>query len=176
MPRSEQVIVHTLHDGQRVVLHGRRDDDALGAGLEVPLGFFVRLEVAGGFHHDVDAEFLPRTLRRVALAYHADFFAVHGEVIAAYLNVSLQAAMQRVVLEQVRAHIARRRGVHADDLDLVGVVFDELAVHIAADAAVPVDGDLQHELMIHKTLSPSTRWGQEPAYRVLADRCHKARR
>ena len=65
-PWSELVVVDAEDDGDVGAVGGRRDDDALGAGLEVGRRLVLDGEDAGAFERDVDAQGLVRQLRRVA--------------------------------------------------------------------------------------------------------------
>jgi hypothetical protein len=56
----------------------------------------VRLE------HDVDAEVLPRQLRRVLHREHLELVAVHADAPPFASTVAVEVAEDRVVLEQVR--------------------------------------------------------------------------
>ena len=61
----ELVVVDAIDDGEIDAVGRRRDQDALGAGLQMRRGLVLRGENAGAFQRDVDAELLPRQLRRV---------------------------------------------------------------------------------------------------------------
>ncbi len=61
-----QLVVVDAEDDREVGAIGRsRNDDALGASLQVQGGLFTRGEDAGAFHGDVDAEFLVRQGGRI---------------------------------------------------------------------------------------------------------------
>lgn len=65
MVLGDLVVVDAVDHGQVGAVGGCRDDDTLGAGGEVRRSLVLRGEDAGAFERDVDAEFLPRQLRRV---------------------------------------------------------------------------------------------------------------
>ena len=67
------------HDGDVGALGGRRDDDLLGAGLEVLGGGGALGEAPGGLDDDVGAELAPRQLGGVGLGGDADALAVDDE-------------------------------------------------------------------------------------------------
>ena len=77
------LVVHLLvdaeADGDVRALGGRRDDDLLGAGLEVLGGGGALGEAAGGLDDDVGAELAPRQLGGVGLGGDADALAVDDE-------------------------------------------------------------------------------------------------
>ena len=64
-------------------------------------------EEAGRFEHDVDAEVLPGQLRRVAHRQHLELVAVDRDAVALGLDLRVQVAEHRVVLEQMRQRRAR---------------------------------------------------------------------
>jgi hypothetical protein len=71
--RLRQRVVIDLKDDRLVgVVGGRRDEHALGAGVEMGGRFLLRGEDAGAFENDIDAEILPGKLRRIALGEHFD--------------------------------------------------------------------------------------------------------
>ena len=62
---GQLVVVDAVDDGQVGAVGRRRDEHALGAGGEMRGGLVAGGEDAGAFERDVDAEFLPRQLRRI---------------------------------------------------------------------------------------------------------------
>jgi hypothetical protein len=59
------VVVDLEDDGLVGAVARRRDDHALGAGLQVGAGLFLGGEQAGALERDVDVEVLVRQLRRI---------------------------------------------------------------------------------------------------------------
>src|SRR4029079_4762360 len=57
------LVVHAHHDRDVLVLGGGGDDDLLRARLQVGLGLLGFGEEAGGLHHVIGAQRLPRQLR-----------------------------------------------------------------------------------------------------------------
>jgi len=107
---------------------------------------------AGGLDHHIDAERVPRTQQRLGLAQHTDGAAVDDEVVLVVHDSAGVAAVDGVVLEQLRRR--RRRAadvVDGHDLD-VGAV-GHLPQHLSADAAEAVDGDPQR--CVHATTMPA---------------------
>ena len=74
-------------------------------------------EQAGGLEHHVDAERLPRQLRRILHRQHLELVAVDRDPVAAGGDVGLEVAEDRVVLEQVRQRLGVRQVVDRDDVD-----------------------------------------------------------
>ncbi len=94
-------------------------------------------EDAGRLEHDVDAEGLPRQLRRILQREHLELVAVDGDAIALGRDVGLEVAQNRVVLEQVGERFSGSQVVDGDDIDRI--VIHRRAHDVAADAAEPVD-------------------------------------
>ena len=97
-------------------------------------------EQAGRLEHDVDAEVLPRKLRRVAERHHLEDIAVDGNAVALHFDLRLQVAEHRVVLQQVRERGGVGQVVHRDEIDVL--VAERRPHDVAADAPEPVDADL----------------------------------
>mmetsp|Transcript_23254 Transcript_23254/g.68964 ORF Transcript_23254/g.68964 Transcript_23254/m.68964 type:complete len:290 (+) Transcript_23254:1003-1872(+) len=128
------------HDKHRRVRRRRRDDHLLGAALDVLHAVGRRREGASGLADVLDAGVLPRDLRGVARRGERDGQAVDGEATLHDLAGAREAAVDRVVLEQV-LHVLGRHG-RVDVLE-----HERLAVHgdahdLAADAAEAVDAQL----------------------------------
>ena len=73
------LVVDADDDGRVRALGRRRDDDLLGAGLEVLGGLGALGEAAGGLDDDVGAELAPGQLGGVGLGGDADALAVDDE-------------------------------------------------------------------------------------------------
>ena len=74
-------------------------------------------EEAGRLEHDVDAEVLPRQLRRVLDRQDLELVLVDRDAVALGRDVRLQVAEDRVVLEQVRERLRVGEIVDRDDID-----------------------------------------------------------
>src|SRR5205085_4065536 len=116
-----------------------RDDDLLGAGFEVLRRRLALGEDAGAFERDIDAELAPRQFRRVALGGDADLAAADIHPIVAARDLAGEAAMDAVVLQQMRVGRDWPQIIDADDLDLAVLVLVRRAQYQAADAAESVD-------------------------------------
>ena len=97
-----QIIASASPDGAEMI-------DALGAALQVRGGLLPRREETGRLDHDVDAVVAPRDLRRLALLELLDLAAVDREAVAVVLDLVRERAADRVVLQQERHRLARRR-------------------------------------------------------------------
>ena len=148
------------------------------------------VKMPGGLEHDVDAERLPRQLRRILDREHLELVAVDGDAVAARGDVGLQVAEDRVVLEQVRQRLGVGQVVDGDDVD--PAVAHGGAHDVAADAAEPVDPDFDgHRKVLRRALAvrmcPAAapkplilmnglRGGQtaDYSYRLIPDRMYAA--
>lgn len=83
------------------VVGGGRDDDLLGAALEVGLSLSLLGEHAGGLDDVVSAGVLPGDLSGVLLGVERDGVAVDDELAVLLADLALEAAVGRVVLEHV---------------------------------------------------------------------------
>ena len=131
------------NDGRGVrVLRRGRDDDLLRAGRDVREARLGRGEGTGRLADVVDADVLPRDLRRVTDAREGDGVAVDDERVAvgADLARAVEAAVDGVVLEEVLEVLRRTRTVDVLELERVAVHRD--ADDLAANAAEAVDAEL----------------------------------
>jgi hypothetical protein len=94
-------------------------------------------EQAGRLEDDVDAEILPRQLRRIAHRQHLELVAVDDDRIALGLDFRVQVAEHRIVFEQMRQRMRAREIVHRDEVDVV--VAERRTHDVAADAAEAVN-------------------------------------
>ena len=79
--RVVEVVVDAHHDGDVLVGGRRRDDDLLGAAVDVLAGVRGLGEEAGGLDDDVDAEIAPRQAGRVALGEDPDRLAADPDAV-----------------------------------------------------------------------------------------------
>ncbi len=149
-------VVDAVDDGDVVALGRRRDDHLAGARREVLRRLVAVGEPAGGLEHDVDAQFLPRQLGGILLREHPHPVAVHQQGIARGFHRALEAAMHRVVLEQVGQRRRVGEVVHRHEVDVLDALLLRRAHHVAADATESVDPDLErhHSLPL---MSPDGR-------------------
>src|SRR5258706_7636251 len=96
-------------------------------------------EDAGAFERDIDPELAPRQFRRVALGGDADLAAADIHPVVAARDLAREAAVDAVVLQQMRVGGDRSQIVDADDFDLAVLVLVGRAQYQAADAAEPID-------------------------------------
>ena len=80
MVGGQLVVVDAIDDGQVGALGRGRDEDPLGAGVEMLLPAFPVGEEAGAFERDVDAQSPVRQLGRIALGGDRDALAVDDQL------------------------------------------------------------------------------------------------
>ena len=105
--------------------------DSLGLGAED----------AGAFHRDVDAEFLPRQLGRIALGGNLDFAVADADRVAIDGYGAGEAAMHGIEAQQMGVGLDRAEIVNADYFDVLAAGFRNRPQDIAANAAKSVDRD-----------------------------------
>src|SRR5215204_5842344 len=105
------------------------------------LGFFLRGEDPGALHGDVDAEVLPRQLRRVLDRRHLDGAVAAVDGIALNLHLAGKTAMHRVEAKEMGVGLDGSEIVDGDDYDVPAVGLDDRAQRETADTAEAVDRD-----------------------------------
>jgi hypothetical protein len=115
------VSFRTLTTGARqFVVHERsRENDLLGAGLEVLLASLAVAEDAGAFQGHVHAAVAPRQVGGVFLGRHGDGGAVDHDGAVVGLHVAGEPAVGAVILEEVGQHLGVGEVVDADNGKLV---------------------------------------------------------
>ncbi len=133
----QRVVVHAEDDGLVGIVAGGRDQHPLGAGRQVRLHLFLGGEDAGAFHDDVDVA--PGQVGRVADRRDLDRTAADVDRIARNRDLGGEAAVDRVVAQQMRIGFDRAQVVDRHDLDIIAPRFDDRAQHVPTDPAKAVD-------------------------------------
>ena len=142
MVLRQLVVVDAVDDGQVGAVGGRRDEDALGAGIEVQLRLFLRREDAGALERDINAESLMRKLRRILDRGHLDRAAAGVDRVARNFHFVREAAVHAVETEKMCVRFDGAEIVDGDDFDVGATALDDRAQHVATDAAETVDRHL----------------------------------
>jgi len=137
----ELVVVDAVDDREIHAVGRGRDQHFAGTRFDVLGGLFALREDARAFHHDVDAEFLPRQLGRVPLGRDLDAPLAHIHPIVAGRDRVRIEAVHGIVLEQMGVGLHGAEIVDADDLQILAARFRDRAQHEAADATETVDCD-----------------------------------
>ena len=96
------VFVHSEHQRRDVVTCCRcRNDDLLGPSSNVLRGIRRLGEVTSGLNNDVNTQFAPRQVGRIALSEDLDGLAVNDNLVVIKRNVGVETTGDGVVLEQM---------------------------------------------------------------------------
>ncbi len=139
-------IVHPVDEHRGGVLGRRGHDHLLRARVDVLLRGLGGQEQAGGLDHHVGADLVPLQVCRIALGGQADALAVDDEGAVLDGDLALEAAVDRVVLEQVGQVVRLEQVVDADHLDVVTEVLHRRAQDVAPDAPETVDAYLDRHV------------------------------
>ena len=104
------------------------------------LGLLTVGEEAGGLNDNLNTELAPRQVGGVTLSEHLDVLAVNDDTLVVVGDLTLEAARDRVVLQQVSEGLVVGQVVHGDDLD-VRALLEGGAEEVTADAAEAVDAN-----------------------------------
>ena len=94
------------HGGDGVRLRRRREDQVRRAGLDMPLQVFAGGEDSGAFQDEVDAEVVPRQVRRVTLGERRDPSAVDDQRALSGSDLAGVATRQALALGGDRGEVA----------------------------------------------------------------------
>ena len=134
------VVVDAEHD-RDVRVRGRGgDDDLLRACIEMLLRTVAVGEEAGRLEHDVDAQVAPGQRAGIPLGEHAHLLAGGAERPVGELDLALERAERRVVLQEVGHRLRVAEVVQRDDLE-IGPERVPRAEEVPPDAAESVDAD-----------------------------------
>ena len=98
-------------------------------------------EDAGRLDDDFHFEVAPRKRRRVLLAEGADLVSVDPDHALAPAHLAVEAAVGRVVLEEMGIGRGRCEVVDGNHLEVVGMTLEHGLEALAADSAESVDPD-----------------------------------
>ena len=135
-----QLVVVDAVDHGEVRAGGRgRDQDPLGAALEVGGGLFLAGEDAGALQHDVDPEVAPGQLGRVAFGQDLDLLAVDADGVFRRFDGAGEGAVHRIVLQQMAVGLGRAEVVDRHELYIVAPRLHGRAEHQASNPPEAVD-------------------------------------
>jgi len=120
-----------------------------GASRQVPLGLLNIRKQAGRFDDYLGAQLFPGQLRGLFGADHPHFLAVnHQHIVLGFVrgrlfraDRALEAALGRIVLEQVGQVVGRDDIAHRDDFNVLAnqTLFDQRPIDQASNAAESVN-------------------------------------
>ena len=144
MPAGERLVVDAVDDrGVHIRAARSGDDHLLRSAREVRGRLGLAGEQPGALQHVLHPELAPRELGGIALGKHADSIAIDEQRIPIHLDFAGEAAVDGIVLRQMRIGFGVTKIVEGDDLDFPSVLaLVKRAQHVATDAAVAVDTHL----------------------------------
>lgn len=87
------------------VARGSRDDDLLGTALKVSLSLGLLGEDTSGLDDVFSAGLLPGDLSGVLLSVEGNFVSIDNKLAVLLANLTLEAAVGRVILEHVNLRV-----------------------------------------------------------------------
>jgi hypothetical protein len=139
---GQLVVVDAEDDGQVSAIGRSRNDDALGAGLQVQGSLVARREDAGAFQSDIDAHCSVRQGCRILDRRDLDRLAAgNDDGVAFDLDLGREPAVDGIVAQQMGIGLDRAEIVDGDDFNVGAAGFYDGAKDVAADAAKAVDGN-----------------------------------
>ena len=132
-------VVHTIDEHRSGIFGRSGHDDLLGSGLDVFPGGLVGEEETGGLDHDLGADLIPLKVGGIHLGGDTDALSVDDEIAVLDLDVALELAMDRIILEHVSEILGIEKVIDTDDLDVASEILDSSAENHAADAAESVN-------------------------------------
>mmetsp|Transcript_36647 Transcript_36647/g.44816 ORF Transcript_36647/g.44816 Transcript_36647/m.44816 type:complete len:392 (+) Transcript_36647:104-1279(+) len=134
------LVVDTHDEDGRAVLGRGRDDGLLCAALEVSAGLGLVAENASALGDVVSADAAPRDLGGIGLLEDVDLFAVDLDAAIGLLDGALEAAVNRVVFEEIDQVVEIHEWVvDGHDAGFVSVVGESGSKSEPADSAEAVD-------------------------------------
>ena len=158
---GQLVVIDAVDDGQIGAVGRRRDEHAFGAGLEVGRRLVLRREDTRAFQRDIDAHRLVRQLGGIPDRGHLDRSRADVDRVALDGHLSWKPSVHAVEAQEMGVGLHGAEIVDRHDLDVRALGLIDRAQHVAADAAKPIDRDLD----CHKR-SPKSGWGADPATRI----------
>ena len=142
-----EVLLVDAHDEHGGIGGWGRDDDALGATLQMSRGLLGGGEDTGGLDDDLGTRGGPLDVGGVSLTGDGDLLAVDDQFAVALLDCSLENAVSRVVFEHVDHVLQGDEGVvDGDNIDIVAV---------GTDAGDQTEATIRaHVKMLHKKTRP----------------------
>ena len=158
--RLERLVIDAVDDGRVDVLAAGRGDDHLRAPPFRCADAFSLVVKSPVHSSTTSTPSEPHgSSRRIALREHADAVAVDDHRVAFDADRARKLAVRGVVARQVRVGLRAAEIVDRDDRDVVLLaVLVMRAQHVAPDAAVAVDGNLdRHGLLFVIAVLPELR-------------------
>ena len=123
VPEVLNAALDSLFNGLQVVACGSRDDDLLGASLDVSHALLLAGVEAGALQNDIDIQLAPRSILSILDSVDLDLLAIDNDGILGSLDgvlvltdLAAEGALSGIVLQQVSQHLGAGQVVDSDDL------------------------------------------------------------
>ena len=138
----KHILIHAVdHRRVRGLARGRKQH-FLRTGFDMHHRGFFRIEGSRALHHQIDAEVSPGQFTGITRLEDVNAIPADDHIFAVRFNRRSEAAVHRVVLQEMGVHCKVARRIDGDDFNVVllGILVMS-AEHVAADAAEPIDGN-----------------------------------
>src|ERR1700730_6770178 len=143
------------------IIGRRRNQDPLGAGVEMRLRLLLGCKDTGTFERDVDVQRFPWQFGRILDRRDLDGPDAAIDGVALDLDVAVEAPVNGVEAQQMRIGFRRSEIVESHDLDVLASGLHNGAQDIAANAAKTVDGDANRHFWLPRfksSLCDGSQW------------------
>ena len=120
---GQGLLIDGVDNGLQVVACGSRDDDLLGASLDVSHALLLAGVEAGALQNDIDVQLAPGSVLCVLNSVDLDLLAVHDDGVLGSLDgvlaltdLAAEGTLSGIVLQQVSQHLGAGQVVDSDDL------------------------------------------------------------
>ena len=120
---GQSLLVDGVDNGLQVVACGSRDDDLLGASLDVSHALLLAGVEAGALQNDIDVQLAPGSVLCVLNSVDLDLLAVDDDGVLGSLDgvlaladLAAERTLSSIVLQQVSQHLGAGQVVDCDDL------------------------------------------------------------
>ncbi len=131
------VLIYAKNDCDVLIRRGRRNNNFLYAALQVSFGFRAVGEVTCRFDNDLSTKRRPVNCGRILGREDLEWLSINADGVAFDLNVGVQPAQDRVVLQKVSQCLCVSKVVGCNELD--SRVLQAGPKHISPDTAEAVD-------------------------------------
>src|SRR4029077_718219 len=125
------------------VFRGGADQHSFRSRLQMQLGLVTVGKETCRFEHDIDVQFFPRQIGRIALLQDLNFVTAHDDVLVIVTNLTVEFAVHRIPFEQMRQSVCVSEIV--DGEDLLDLLLRHGAKDVASDAPETVDCVIGHK-------------------------------
>ena len=107
------------------------------------LGFVAAGEKPGRFKHNIDVQFFPRQVRRIAFLEDFNFVTAHDDVLVVVTDFAVEFAVHRIPFKQMGQGMRVSEIIDSDDL--LDLFLRHRAKDVASDAPETVDCVIGHK-------------------------------